>query len=186
MPADGAEGEIDRAEDEAEDGGHLEGEAGNHDVGARLGTLLVVRGDRGHAAAEGLEDEGDDVAGDEDSRIILGRQPRVFATECCDNPSQTQVDTRSHERRSNCKTTNLHQEAILAPGVLPAHDAAGVAEHLADEAQDECDIESRADSSDGPCDDISDEREGEDGQKGSIGSEIEPVFIIGPDVVAEG
>lgn len=60
-----AQGKVGRGEDEEEEGQDLEGEAGDHDAVARGGGVAVVRGDGGEGAARGLEDEGDDVAGDE-------------------------------------------------------------------------------------------------------------------------
>lgn len=60
-----AQGKVDRGDDEEEDGGHLEGESGNHDVGAQVGRVVVVRGHGGDGASEGLKNERDDVAGDE-------------------------------------------------------------------------------------------------------------------------
>lgn len=59
------ERQVGRHEHEDEHGHDLEDEAAEHDVVARLGGLVVCRGDGGHGAAEGLEHEGDDVARDE-------------------------------------------------------------------------------------------------------------------------
>ena len=65
VAAERVDGEVGRDGDEDEQSEDLEGQAGDHDVVARLDGLVLVRGDGGHAATDCLEDEGDDVAGDE-------------------------------------------------------------------------------------------------------------------------
>lgn len=45
---------------------HLEGQPGKHDVCARLCALVGARGGGGDAAPGGLQDEREEVAGDED------------------------------------------------------------------------------------------------------------------------
>lgn len=65
VPAPDADGEVGRYDDEAEDGGDLEGETDNHDVGAKVNGFVVGGGDGGEGTTEGLKDEGDDIARDE-------------------------------------------------------------------------------------------------------------------------
>ena len=75
VAAAAAEGEVGRGDDEAGHSGHLEGQAGDHDVCALVGGDAQVVGVVGAAAyggdgaAGGLEDEGDDIAGDELRRV---------------------------------------------------------------------------------------------------------------------
>jgi hypothetical protein len=62
-----ADGVIGREADEERQSEDLEGEAGQSDVDADVGSAVAVGG---HAAAGGLQGERDDVAGDED--IVVG------------------------------------------------------------------------------------------------------------------
>lgn len=59
----------------------MEGETGEGDVD---GVAAIARGGGGERAAQGLEDEGDDVAGDEDPVIEFGGEARVLRTEVVD------------------------------------------------------------------------------------------------------
>ena len=59
----------------------MEGETGEGDVD---GVAAVARGGGGEGAAQGLEDEGDDVAGDEDPIVELGGEAGVLRTEVVD------------------------------------------------------------------------------------------------------
>lgn len=65
VPPEGVDGEVDRAGHEADEGHHLEGQARDHDVVACVDAFVVVRGNRGHGAAGCLEDQRDNVTGDE-------------------------------------------------------------------------------------------------------------------------
>lgn len=56
--------EIEGQADKGEEGHDLEGQARDHDVVAELGIFACVGFGGGDAAAGGLEEEGDDVAGD--------------------------------------------------------------------------------------------------------------------------
>lgn len=61
------------AEDEDGDGEELEDDTGYHDVCAGCGvSVYFVDFDGGHAAADGLDDQGDDVAGAEDPEVEAG------------------------------------------------------------------------------------------------------------------
>jgi len=57
--------EIDGEQHEDEERGYLEGEARDHDVVPQRRVLVGVGAGGGDAAAGGLEEEGDDIAGDE-------------------------------------------------------------------------------------------------------------------------
>lgn len=65
--------EVAEAEEEYRDAGQLKDDARNHDVCARLGVAVdLPRGHRGETAADGLDDEGKNVAGAEDPEVPLG------------------------------------------------------------------------------------------------------------------
>lgn len=68
--------------DEDEEGEDLEGEAGDGDVDGGVGA---ARGGGGEGAADGLEDEGEDVAGDEDPVVGFGREAGVLGAEVEDS-----------------------------------------------------------------------------------------------------
>ena len=72
----------------------LERQARDHDVVAHVRALVLVAGDRGHAAADGLEQEGDDVARDEDARVREGFDVRVFGAEGDDDAGEGEVEAR--------------------------------------------------------------------------------------------
>lgn len=65
-----AQDEVDRGGYEGHGGEDLEAEACDHDVGAVVGGLVVLDGEGGESTARGLEDEGNDVAGDELDSVL--------------------------------------------------------------------------------------------------------------------
>jgi len=89
--APGADGEVGAEDDEDEQGGALEAEAGEHDVVAGLRVLALVRGRRRHAAAQRLQHQREEVARDEDLRVALRRQTRVRGPECAHDAGQAEV-----------------------------------------------------------------------------------------------
>ena len=114
----GAEGVVGAEGDEQGERQDLEGQARDHDVVACVRGGVGVGGDRGHAAACGLEDEGGDVAGDDfragglfcysgerdvrelgrggwgrtDAWVRAGRDARGFRAEGGDDVGDCQVD----------------------------------------------------------------------------------------------
>lgn len=64
--------EVEGERDKGEEGDDLEGETRDHDVVSELGVFAGVGFGGGDAAAGGLEDEGEDVAGDELRGISTG------------------------------------------------------------------------------------------------------------------
>lgn len=77
-----ADSVIDGEGDEDTEGEDLEGEAGEGDVDRDVG---LAGGDRGEGAAAGLEDEGEDVAGDEEPVVEPGRETGVGGAEVDDS-----------------------------------------------------------------------------------------------------
>lgn len=62
-----------------------------HDVIARLRIGALVGGSAGHAAAERLENQGEEVAGDEDLRVALGLEARVLRAEGAYDAAEAEV-----------------------------------------------------------------------------------------------
>ena len=85
---DGPDGEVGAKEHEDQEGEDLESQTGDHDMVARFGVLVGVGGCGGHAAAEGLEDEGEDVAGDKDARVREGFDAGVLGAEGDDDAGE--------------------------------------------------------------------------------------------------
>ena len=105
--------EIETEELEEQEGEDLKGQPRHHDVVARVGASVLVAGDGCHAAANGLEEEGEDVAGDEDAGVRERFEVRVFRAEGDDDAGEGEVDTRGEEGGGNGQADDLHQETIL-------------------------------------------------------------------------
>lgn len=75
---------------------------------ARLGRLVVVRRHARHAAADSLEQEGDEIAGDEEARERKGFDPGIRLSDRDHNPGQGEVDACGEEGGGNGQTYNLH------------------------------------------------------------------------------
>lgn len=85
-------------DDEDGDGGHLEDDARDHDVGARRGVAVGIVGrGAGHSAADGLHDERDDVAGDEDIEVETWADDGGVAAQQGDEAAKEDVDACCEE-----------------------------------------------------------------------------------------
>ncbi|TPX12266.1 uncharacterized protein E0L32_007152 [Thyridium curvatum] len=186
VAAPGAHRKVGRDGDEDEQRQHLEAQARDHDVVARARRGAAVRGDRGDAAARGLQHERDDVAGDEDARVVRGRDARVGGAERAHDAPQAEVDAGGHEGRPDGQADDLHEEPLLLPGVLPAHDAPRVAEDLAERAQDEGRREGVPAAGGGAGEQEEQAGEGEEGEEGGVGGEVEVVQVVAADALAAG
>ena len=110
----GAVGEVAGEHDEDEHDDDLEGETGDHDVGAELEQVWVVGwGAGGHTAAEGLEGEGDDVAGDEEAGIGFGGDAGVGYAKSEDDALDAEVDAGGVEGGADGQADDVHEEAGL-------------------------------------------------------------------------
>ena len=98
---------------EQEEREDLEGQSRDHDVIAGVGALVLVTGHGCHAAADCLEQEGDDVARDEDARVGEGFDVRVFGAKGCDDAGKGEVDSGCEEGRSDGQADDLHEETGL-------------------------------------------------------------------------
>ena len=91
----------------------LERQSRDHDVIAGIGALVLVAGHGCHAAADCLEQEGDDVARDEDARVGEGFDVRVFGAKGCDDAGEGEVDAGCEEGGSDGQADDLHEETGL-------------------------------------------------------------------------
>ncbi|OKO99336.1 hypothetical protein PENSUB_8723 [Penicillium subrubescens] len=85
LVAHGTQNEIGGEEDEDGDREELEDDTGYHDVSAGCGVAVDFVGfGGGHATADGLDYEGDDVTGAEDPEVEAGLEDGGFSAEDLD------------------------------------------------------------------------------------------------------
>ena len=101
-PEDGADGEIGEETDEDQQREYLERDPRNEDVIAYVGTFVRVGGCAGEATARGLEEEREDVAGDEDTGVGEGGDAGVLGTESGDYAGEGEVETCGEEGGGDC------------------------------------------------------------------------------------
>ena len=92
-PRDGSHCEVQRKTDEEKEGEDLEREARNEDMVAQVGGFVVMTGGGGDATACGLQEEGEDVAGDEDAGVGEGGDAGVLRAEGCDDAGEGEVES---------------------------------------------------------------------------------------------
>ena len=119
-------------QDEKSHAGNLEAETGDHDVRPQLWILVTLRLHAGDPAADTLEDQTDDVAGNEYLGVAGGLDPRHFGWEVLDDLTQTEVDACREECGSDGEADDLRQEAILAERVVMRYQSADVADDFGD------------------------------------------------------
>ena len=110
----------------------MKAQTGEGDVDA--GLRAAVGGGR-HGAADGLEDEGDDVARDEDVVEVDGVEAGGFAREVVDDLVEFDVDGGAEEDGPDGDEDDLHDEARVVPRVLVHDDPPDVADDLVDAAE---------------------------------------------------
>lgn len=102
-------------------GEHLEDDPGNHDVCAWCGIAVdlgCLGG--GHAAADGLDDEGYDIAGAEDPEVETWLEEGGCTTEETDEFTEEDVDSCCEERR-DCGSQSLIDSIALCLLVTDTH-----------------------------------------------------------------
>jgi hypothetical protein len=123
------------------------------------------------------------MGGTHDSSVKLGTNPRVLRAKGVYNASQAEIHTRREERRADGEANDLGHEAGVEPLVLPAHDAASVADDLAQDAQAHGDGEAQTPAGDGPGSREAEERQREDGEEEGVGGQPDTVLIVAVDVL---
>lgn len=81
------------------DGGQLENDTCDHYIGSRFGACVLVRFGRSNATADGLDDEGDHIAGAEDPEIHGGTEDGGVASEDLNKTPQKHIYTGREECR---------------------------------------------------------------------------------------
>lgn len=114
-PAD----EIGGASDKDGNREHLKDNTGDHDVGSwGCVAIFLVHFYGSHAAADGLDDERDDVAGAEDPEVHFRAKDGGLAAKELDEPAKEDVDACREECGSNDQGRNLHQEGSHVVGTF--------------------------------------------------------------------
>lgn len=80
---------------------------------SRVGRLVRVRGRRGHAAADGLQQQREEVAGDEDARVPARGDARVGGAEGEHDAREGEVDAGGEEGGGDGQADDLDEEAVL-------------------------------------------------------------------------
>jgi hypothetical protein len=106
-----------------------------------------------------------------DSGVRFWGDPGVLRAKCIYNPSKTEVYSAGHEGWSNGQTHDLHEETIITPLILPAHETPRIAKDFQDDAGKHGNREGRGASCEGIGGDVSNERDGEQSDEGGIGAQ---------------
>lgn len=185
VAAPGGAGEVGGEAEEDEQGGDLQGHAGEHDARAGLLVAAGLHGGAGHGAADGLQRERRRVGRDEAVRVPARPHERARRPERLDDAPQAHVDARRREGRPDGEADDLHDERHLGPAVAVALDPRRVPHHLAGgpEAHDgreegRLPPALRPPRVDGDAEEAQ-EGEAEEGQKEDVGREDEFVHVEG-------
>lgn len=92
------EDEVTPDAEEENHGDDLRDETSNHDLDTSVGVSLGV-GSGSQVTTNGLEDEREEIAADEDDGVKLGLETRVLSTDCGDDTTEAEVDTGSEQSR---------------------------------------------------------------------------------------
>lgn len=184
-PTTGAPDKVTDERDKDEQTKHLEREARDHDVRTGRGVLVRLGRDAGESAARALQDQADDVAGDEDEGIVSRFNPGkgvfvvvfVFAAEEPHHVTHAEVYGGSEERRTQGQTADLHQKPVVAERVIVQHDAADVADDFGDAAQKDGDGEGRFAEEKDALEEVCESGQSEDGEEGDVCGEGRAVLV---------
>ena len=91
----------------------MEGDARNENVVTRVGAFVLMRSGASKTATCGLEEEGEDIAGDEDARVRERSDSGVLGAESGDDAGEGQVETCSEEGGSDCEADDLNEVGVL-------------------------------------------------------------------------
>ena len=94
-------------------------------------------------------------------------------------PAKTEVDSTGHKGRGDGQTHDLHEESVVVPLVLPAHDTANIAEDFQNDAAHHRNREGRGTSGEGIGEEVPEERDAKESSKGGIGAYGHTVEVVG-------
>ena len=105
---------FDCKDDEQRQGSHLERQAGDHDIDARLPPVGIVRCG-GHGAADALQHKSNYIARDKDDGIVSGSQARdVLAAIDDHDAAEKKVQGGAEEDRSDTEADKVPASSVLA------------------------------------------------------------------------
>ena len=79
-----------------------------------------------------MQDQGQEVAEDEDPSVELGSYPGVVTADCQDEVFEGEVDTGGDECGSNDETADLNVEAVAVERIIVQHYATNIAHAFAE------------------------------------------------------
>ena len=130
----GSEAVVSDQDAEGEQRKDLPRDPGHHEVVAEvLGATGVCRS--GDAAAGALQDEGEQIAQDEDPGVVLRPDAGVVAADGQHEVFQGEVDARGEEGGRDDQAGDLDVEAVAVKRVVVQHDTPDVADRFAETAK---------------------------------------------------
>jgi hypothetical protein len=163
---------VSKGNDKGKEDNDLEDEAGHGDVDA---DVVAVTGLGGHGTTDGLEDEADEVKGDEDPVEELGLEAGQLGAEEDDGLGEGDVDGSGVEDGGNGEADNLHHKPAKVKGVVVLHDTTNVADDLGQAAQDHARHEAPALPSEAEVD-VDEANDAKEGSEDDIGGQRGPVL----------
>lgn len=121
---------IREGSDEDDKDDNLEDKTGHRDIN----TNIAIRLGR-HGTTSSLEDEADDIEGDEDPVEQCGLEARELGAEEVDCLGEGDIDGSGIEDGSDREADNLDHESVEGEGVVPHHDTTDIANNLRDAAK---------------------------------------------------
>jgi hypothetical protein len=121
---------VRESSDEGNEDDNLEDKTSHGDINTNLAV-----GFSGHGTTSGLEDEADDIEGDEDPDEELRLEAGEFGREVVDCLGEGDIDGGSIEDGSDRETDNLNHESVERERVVVHHDTTNIANNLRDTTQ---------------------------------------------------
>jgi hypothetical protein len=107
---DGVDSEVECKYDEHKHKDDLEGETCNHYIVAELWILVLMRPHGCDTTPCSLQDQRDEVAGDEDDWVKSRTDTGVLGPKDADDVGEAEVDASSKEGRCDSETYDLDEE----------------------------------------------------------------------------
>ena len=111
-----ANGKIQRQADEDAQCENLKGDSRNENVVACVGVFVLMGSGTGDSAPCCLEEEGEDVARDEDARIRKGGDAGILGTEGGHDAGEGEVEACGEEGGSDREADDLDKVGVLKKG----------------------------------------------------------------------
>jgi hypothetical protein len=165
---------VGEGDDESNEDNDLEGKTGHGDINTNGAVAFG-----GHGTTSGLEDQTDDIEGDEDPDEELRLKTGELGREVVDCFREGDVDGGSVEDGSDRETNNLDHESVERKGIVPHHDTANIANDFRHAAQKHTSHETPALPSNTEVD-VHDTDERKENDKDDVGSERRPIAVETP------